>query len=109
MTIRTTISLTSVALALLATPAFALSAHTWVSGTGSDTTGNGTRALPYATFEQAYKNTILGGIISVADPGDYGPVTIAKSITIDGGGVRGCITGLNSGNDAIKIEAGSTD
>ena len=62
----------------------ATSTHTWVSATGNDTTGNGTPARPYATFAQAVGNTSFGGMVSVLGPGDYGPVTITQSITIDG-------------------------
>jgi hypothetical protein len=63
----------------------ASSVHTWVSGaTGNDSTGNGTRAKPYATFSTAAANTLAGGVISVADPGDFGPLTITQSVTIDG-------------------------
>jgi hypothetical protein len=62
-------------------------AHTWVSATGSDIVGTiGTTAKPFATFQAAIDNTAAGGIVSVLGPGDYGPVTITKSITIDGTG-----------------------
>jgi hypothetical protein len=60
--------------------------HTWVSATGNDTTCTGTTARPCATFEQALNLTSTGGIVSVMGPGDYGPVTITESITIDGTG-----------------------
>ena len=64
----------------------ASSLHTWVSGAiGNDSTGNGTRTKPFATFSAAAANTLAGGIISVADPGDFGPVAISQSVTIDGG------------------------
>jgi hypothetical protein len=73
-------------LILFAASLSASSVHTWVSPAGSDTTGNGTAAKPYATFQQAANNTSAGGIVSVLGPGDYGPVTINQSLTIDGTG-----------------------
>jgi hypothetical protein len=81
------ILLTSAAVLLSAAsiPASAtLSMHTWVSGTGNDA-NTGARNSPYADFATAVANTAAGGIVSVVDPGDYGPVTILQSITIDGG------------------------
>ncbi|HWE87036.1 MAG TPA: hypothetical protein VG267_18975 [Terracidiphilus sp.] len=64
----------------------ASSAHTWVSVTGSDSTGTGTPAKPYATFQTAVNNTAVAGVVSVMGPGDYGSVGIVQSVTIDGTG-----------------------
>ncbi|HTB00051.1 MAG TPA: hypothetical protein VK804_06205, partial [Bradyrhizobium sp.] len=47
-----------------------------------------------------------GGEIDVLDPGGYGPVTITKSITIDG---KGMASILASGTNGITVNAGSTD
>jgi hypothetical protein len=63
----------------------ALSTHTWVSANGNDSNA-GTAASPYADFATAVANTAAGGTVSVMGPGDYGPVTITQSITIDGTG-----------------------
>jgi parallel beta helix pectate lyase-like protein len=83
-----------------------LPTRTWVSSTGND--GNaGTRTSPFADFATAVANTAPGGTVSVVDPGDYGPVTITQSITIDGGGVGGSIT--STGGEAVYISAGPTD
>jgi hypothetical protein len=83
-----------------------LPARTWVSSTGSDSNA-GTRTSPFATFSTAVANTAAGGTVSVVDPGDYGPVTISQSITIDGGGVGGSIT--STGSVAVYVTAGATD
>jgi len=90
---------------LLATSLSAQSAHTWVSTTGNDTTGTGTTARPYATFQTAANNTAAGGIISVMGPGDYGAVTIGNSLTIDGTG--GGSIAFNGG-EGIYVTAPAT-
>jgi hypothetical protein len=58
-------------------------AHTWVSGSGSDTNPC-TFALPCLTFQHALANTTGGGIITAKDAGDFGSVIISQSVTIDG-------------------------
>jgi hypothetical protein len=78
--------LTSTALFCAASvPVNALSSHTWVSANGNDA-NTGTEVSPYADFATAVANTAAGGTVSVLGPGDYGPVTITQSITIDGTG-----------------------
>lgn len=63
--------------------AYATSAHTWVSGSGSDSNPC-TFALPCADFQAALTQTSAGGTISVKDSGDFGSISIAQSVTIDG-------------------------
>jgi hypothetical protein len=97
------ILLVSAALLCVASvPAHALSSHTWVSGTGSDS-NSGSRSSPYADFATAVANTAAGGIVSVASPGDFGPVTITQSITIDGTG--GGSIGFAGDGEGIYITA----
>ncbi len=97
----------SVAIPILTTTLSAVSpTHTWVSGTGSDS-NPGTRAQPFLTFQAAVNATAAGGLVSVADPGDFGAVSIAKSITIDGGDVGGTIT--FTGSEGVYIDAGASD
>jgi hypothetical protein len=80
-----------IATIVAATPrADALASHTWVAAEGNDA-NHGTRLSPFATFAAALRGTSPGGMISVVDPGDYGPCSIASSVTIDGGGSRGSI------------------
>jgi len=61
--------------------------HTWVSSTGSGTAC--TRAAPCSNFTAAQTATNAGGVISVLDSGDYGNLTITKSLTIRAEGVDG--------------------
>lgn len=99
---------TAILLALMATPLLqATSAHTWVGGNGSDVFGLGTQTSPYATLQMAVNNTTAGGIVSVALPGDFGPVVISHSITIDGGAIGGGLT--FTGSEGIYISAGTSD
>ena len=53
--------------------------------------------------------TPAGGEIDVLDPGDFGPVTITKAISIygDAAGVAGTVP--SSGTSGIVISAGSSD
>ncbi len=77
--------------------------HTWVSGSGSDS-NTCTFASPCATFTGALAKTAAGGMISVKDTGDFGVVTIAQSVTIDGANL-GSIT-FTSGT-GISITTGA--
>lgn len=90
------------------TPANATVDHTYVSGTGSDTGGCTSPNIACRTFAYAISQTSPFGEIIVINPADYGPVTIAKSMSIvaEGAGPAGII--LPAGN-AITIAAGATD
>jgi len=66
---------------LSGTPAQALAALTWVSGTGSDSNPC-TRTAPCATFNFAMSQTSPGGEIDVLDSGTFGNVIINKSLSI---------------------------
>jgi hypothetical protein len=83
------------------------SPHTWVSSTGSDT-GSCPRTAPCKTFQFAVGATSANGEVSTVDPDDYGPVTINKSITIDGGGFAKIVT-TAAGSSAITVSALQTD
>src|SRR5262249_38802870 len=87
---KTTAFLVSAAAALGVTVG---SAHaiprSFVSGAGAGTTC--TRAAPCATFQAAHNATDPGGEVNCIDPGDFGAVTITKSITIDCTGTLGTI------------------
>ncbi len=86
------------ALALLALLAFSASTasaqtlRTYVSGLGDDA-NPGTRLAPMRTFQAAHDNTLPGGEINCLDAGNFGPVAIGKSLTIDGRGVAAGISG----------------
>ena len=72
-------------LALHAASAFALASRTYVSGVGDDANPC-TFAQPCRTFARAITATASGGTVSAIDDASYGVVTIAKPVTIDGGG-----------------------
>src|SRR5262245_7225939 len=73
--------------------------RTFVSGAGAGTTC--TRAAPCATFQAAHNATDPGGEVNCVDPGDFGAVTITKSITIDCTGTLGTI---RTSGTAVKID-----
>jgi hypothetical protein len=62
--------------------ASAQATRTWVSGVGDDANPC-SRPAPCQTFAGAITKTAQDGEINCLDPGDFGAVTIAKSITID--------------------------
>lgn len=96
------------AAALLASPAHALNARTWISGTGSDDADCGAIATPCRTLQFAHNQTFIGGQINVKDSAGYGSVAITKAITIVGdGSLSGVLA--PSGEAAITIDAGSND
>ena len=83
--------------------------QTWVSATSGSDSNPCTRASPCLTFAAALAQTPAGGEIDVLDPGDFGPVTITKSVTIygDAPGVAGALP--SPGTSGIVISAGSSD
>jgi hypothetical protein len=85
------------------------STQTFVSATLGSDSNPCTRISPCLTFAAALAQTTAGGEIDVLDPGDFGPVTINKSMTIagDAPGVAGAIP--SSGTSGIVISAGSSD
>ena len=67
--------------------------RTWVSATSGSDSNPCTRVSPCLTFAAALAQTPAGGEIDVLDPGDFGPATINKSVSIygDAPGVAGAI------------------
>ena len=90
---------------LFAAPASAQATRTWVSGVGDDVNPC-SRTAPCKTFAGAISKTMVGGEISVLDPGGFGAVTITKSISIvnDYTGEAGI---LASGTNGVTINCGS--
>jgi hypothetical protein len=86
--------------------AYALNQHSWISGTGSG--ANCTRALPCGDFATALGATQAGGVISVLDSGDFGPLQLTKPVTIRADGADGGLVNL-SGNFGIVIVGGPSD
>ena len=81
--------------------------HSWVSSTGSGSTC--TRAAPCPNFQSAHDVTNPGGVISVLDPGDFGALSISKSITVRAEGVDGGGTISPHLGNFFQITAGAAD
>jgi len=93
------------ALGLNLAPAQAAS-KLWVSSAGLDSTSCGAITSPCATFQRAHNNAAAGGEIGVLNPGDYGMVSITKSISIinDGGGEAAIQA--SSSTEAVTVDSG---
>lgn len=86
--------------------AHAQSSRTWVSINGND--GNDcSRLTPCRTLSIALSRTSAAGEIDVLDSGDFGPLTINKSVSLISPGVLGGIQ-VGSGT-AITVNAGASD
>jgi hypothetical protein len=98
----------AVALASLAAGPALAGAVSFVSVTGDDTRNCATPATACRTFQRAHDATSAHGEIIALTPGDYRPVTIAKSISVTG--VEGAgIFGGASGSYQVTIAAGASD
>jgi hypothetical protein len=96
----------SLGLCLQAATAEAQFAQTWVSGAGDDA-NTCTRTSPCLTFEGAVNKTAAFGEINCLDSGPFGPLAIAKSLTIRCVGVEGGAAA--PGANGIIIAAATTD
>jgi hypothetical protein len=97
----------AVLLGLHALPANAVTqiTRTFVSNNGND--GDTCAAdNPCLTLNGAYLKTLAGGEINILNGGDYGNLTIGKSITIRG---EGNILGVTGGSNEIVVSAASSD
>jgi hypothetical protein len=85
------------------------SGRTWVSATSGSDANPCTRSSPCLTFAAALAQTPAGGEISVLDPGDFGPVTINKAVSIysDAFGAAGLMP--SPGTSGIVVSAGASD
>jgi hypothetical protein len=70
-------------LALSALTAQAQNTRSWVSAATGNNASLCTRAAPCQTFAGALAKTNAGGTINCVDAGEFGSLSIAKSITID--------------------------
>ena len=78
----------------------------WVSATGNDA-NDCNQATPCRTLAGALSRVSSGGEIDILDSGDFGAVTISKSVTLVSAGPLGGIQAA-TGN-AITINAGPND
>ena len=81
--------------------------RTWVSGVGDDANPC-SRTAPCLTFSGALGKTAAGGEIDVLDPGDFGPLTITKAVTIDGALPDGGIQATGASTQVV-VNAGASD
>jgi hypothetical protein len=82
--------------------------RTWVSGDEGDDTNPCSRTAPCKTLAAALAATAAGGEIDAIDAGSFGPVTITKAVTIDGGGGQ-VASVLADGVNGIVVAAGAGD
>jgi hypothetical protein len=87
----------------------ARASQTWVSATSGSDANPCTRSSPCLTFAAALAQTPAGGEIDVLDPGDFGPVTVNKSVSIYGNAASGAGTIPSPGTSGIVISAGAND
>jgi hypothetical protein len=85
------------------------SSRTWVSAALGNDANPCTRMSPCLTFAAALAQTMAGGEIDVLDPGDFGPVTITKSVSIYGDAVGVVGTIPSPGTSGIVVSAGAGD
>ena len=96
---------TALLLILSASSANAQASRTWVSGVGWDEDPC-SRTAPCKTLASAISKTAIGGEITVLDPAGYGPVTITKSVTINGtpgAGYGSIVTAKDSNGIVINM------
>ena len=79
--------------------------RSWVSGVGDDAFPC-SRTAPCKTFAGAVPKTTVNGEINVLDSGNYGTVSLTKSITIDGNGHQAGI--LATGVTGVTVNLTST-
>ncbi len=99
------IALRIAAVAPIGTSAFAIPVvRTWVSSSGNDANVC-SRAMPCRTLAGAILKTPDGGEINALDSGEFGGVTITKSITID---LSSQLGGIQvAGIDGVRVNASS--
>lgn len=95
------------ALLPLVTTAYAQNYQTWVSATGTDQLPCDA-AAPCRTFQFAASQTQTRGVINVLNSGDYGPLTINRSISIIADGAEAGIFSHANGS-AIRITGNAID
>src|SRR5215472_9996445 len=86
------------------TPTFS---HTYVSAAGGSDGNSCGFGAPCRNFQRAHDQTNDEGVITVLDPGDYGLLTIRKSISIvnDGGGEASIL--VSGGAVGITVNGGT--
>ena len=100
-------SIFTIACGLLANAAPARAVpQTWVSATGSDG-GSCQFTAPCRTFQYAHSRTTSRGAINVISSGEFGPLTITKSISIVADGVEALISASTGVGAAAVVVDGA--
>jgi hypothetical protein len=95
---------------LAAVPALAANDLSWVSHTGIDDNNTlCTTTSPCKTFAWAALNTNTGGTIKALDAGEYGHISIFRSIIIDGNGVGASIEASSAYGNAVSVTDGNLE
>jgi hypothetical protein len=83
--------------------------HTCVSAAAGNDGNTCHCSQPCRTFARAHDQTLSDGQVTVLDAGDYGPLTITKSISIvnDGGGPATIIVSGNTTGVTVNAPAGA--
>lgn len=76
--------------------------RTWISAVGDDTNPC-SRSAPCKTFVGTVSKTSIGGEIDCIDPGNFGAVTITKSVTINCEDTQGAISAAFANGIIINI------
>src|SRR5215472_6508684 len=95
----------AIALGLQAAPAHAQLSRTFVSAAVGNDANNCDRPTPCRTFQAAHDKTNSDGEIIVLDPGGYGGLIIAKSISIANDGVGEASILVSGGAVGITVTA----
>jgi hypothetical protein len=103
----TAVAAISLAAMLIAAPAQAQVALTFVSAAGSDSNNCADVTTPCLHFQNAVNATAPGGEVVALDRADFGPITINQPITISGQGWA--YIAPAAGGAAITINANSGD
>lgn len=107
-TLRGARTLVSALLAVgVSASAFAMSSRVFVSPLGKDAAGCGALLTPCKTFAGAATQVNAGGIIIVLLPGEFGPVTITKALTIEA--PAGVTALVQTPATAVTVNAGPDD
>jgi hypothetical protein len=107
--VRSATAVAALLLCLVAAPAEAQLARTFVSNAAGNDLNDCNRFTPCRSFQRAHDNTLPLGEITVLDPGGYGAVTITKAISIinDGVGEAGAL--VSGGATGITVSTGAND
>src|SRR5262245_23134059 len=92
-------------LAVLAAPMPAQLARTFVSAAGGHDGNDCNRKTPCRTLQAAHDKTLDQGEVRILGPGDYGALTITKSISVINEGVGEAAISAPAGANGITVKA----